>query len=71
MLTLPAPAMDGLGDFTFASDARTKDGAWHHVTLTRSGTAARLYLDGAELEGSVPMEPAALDIDAGSLASID
>lgn len=55
------------GASAFATDARIEDGDWHHVTLTRAGTAARLYLDGVQLGGAVAMGGDALDIDPGGL----
>ena len=40
---------------------------WHHVTVTRSGTTGRLYLDGSQLGGSVTVDGAVLNIDPGGL----
>jgi len=50
----------------FPGDTRIEDGAWHHVSLTRAATTARLYLDGVEL-GSTPVIGDVLDIDPGGL----
>jgi hypothetical protein len=51
----------------FAMDSSIEDGAWHHIALVRSGAVALLYLDGAQLGGSVPIPEDALDIDEGGL----
>ncbi len=55
------------GSSAFATDASIEDGQWHHVTLVRSGSDARLYLNGGLLGGAVSVGSDQLDIDAGGL----
>jgi MSHA biogenesis protein MshQ len=54
------------GSSAFTSDTRVEDGNWHHIAITRSGDAARLYLDGSVVS-FVSVGTDQLDIDAGGL----
>jgi hypothetical protein len=55
------------GSSTFAVDSTIEDGEWHHVTVTRSGTTGRLYLDGTQLGDPITVNGATLDIDPDGL----
>jgi len=43
----------GAGDVSAAAVAVPLDGAFHHVVATKSGSATRLYLDGADVTAAV------------------
>jgi MSHA biogenesis protein MshQ len=55
------------GNNPFVVDNRIEDQQWHHVALTRSGSTASLYLDGAVLGSAVTVGNDTLEIDPGGL----
>lgn len=52
---------------SFATNNALEDGGWHHVIVLRSGTTAKLIIDGVEVGNGIQVEATQLAIDSGGL----
>lgn len=55
------------GSLPFTPNTAVKDGGWHHVALTRSGSSFRMYFDGQALGSAITLNADALTLDSGGL----
>ncbi|HEX8649070.1 MAG TPA: LamG-like jellyroll fold domain-containing protein [Thermoleophilaceae bacterium] len=51
----------GDGNIVQSTTTPGADGNWHHVVATKNGSNAKIYLDGADVSGSVTNPPTLLD----------
>ncbi|MCP4411946.1 MAG: choice-of-anchor D domain-containing protein, partial [Gammaproteobacteria bacterium] len=49
----------------FDLNAAIEDLNWHHVTVTKEGTIARLYIDGVQVGSDITVPDEAISVDAG------
>ncbi len=55
------------GRGVFFYDDAIEDGAWHHIVATRTGSIARLFIDGVEIGGGISVSDLTLVIEQGGL----